>query len=545
MAMHVVWQNWHDATETLQQRRLSMKIPSMLALLLAASLMLAGARSGIAAEASASAPTASTRDGVLQGRKKDGLDVFLGIPFAAPPVGALRWKEPQPVTAWTGTRKADAYAASCMQKPGIPVSAGGTAGALSEDCLYLNVWTPRTGVGGKRPVMVWIHGGALVYGSGNVALYDGSAYARRGAVAVTINYRMGALGFFSHPEIDGDDASAPANYGLFDQIAALRWVRDNIAAFGGDPDNVTIFGESAGAQSVLALYTSPGAKGLFQRGIAQSPYAIPSHTRARARQVSMEVAGAVGLGGGNATAAQLRAVPATRFFELGEKGPTLAPSFIVGDAALPRPILDTFRKGKQAQLPLIVGSNSDEATVASAFGVDPAKLVEKLRAGKFVLKTLYPGIEDDAQLGRETMRDLVFTAYARNIAYLHSRSAPVWRYYFSHVQQGQQGKVPGVGHGGEIPFVMDTSNDCGCLPAPFTAADRDFARQVGDYWYAFAHSGDPGVAGAPAWARDGMRQAQLLEFGERTVPRKDFMNARLNAFMITTKVANALLKARN
>lgn len=522
-----------------------MKIPFVPALLLTGSLLFASMGSGIAAEPSASAPTTGTRDGVVAGRKENGLDVFLGIPFAAPPVGALRWKEPQAVAGWTGTRKADAYAASCMQKSGIPVSAGGNAGALSEDCLYLNVWTPRSDVGGKRPVMVWIHGGALVYGSGNVALYDGSAYARRGAVVVTINYRMGALGFFSHPAIDGDDPSAPANYGLFDQIAALRWVRDNIAAFGGDPGNVTIFGESAGAQSVLALYTSPRAKGLFQKGIAQSPYAIPSHARARAREVSMQVASAVGLDGAGATAAQLRAVPAARFFDLGDKGPTLAPSFIVGDAALPQPILDTFRKRRQAQLPLVIGSNSDEATVAAAFGVDPAKLVEKLRAGKFLLKTLYPGVGDDAELGRETVRDLVFTAYARQIAYLHSRSTPVWRYYFSHVQEGLQGEVPGVGHGGEIPFVMDTRDDCGCLAAPFTAADRRFSRQVGDYWYAFALSGDPGVAAAPAWMQDSVRKAQLLEFGQQVVPRKDFMNARLNAFMVTTKVADALMKARD
>ena len=522
-----------------------MRLHSVFAWLLAGSLALANASNGIAAEPSASAPTASTRDGVIEGRKQNGLDVFLGIPFAAPPVGTLRWKEPRAVAAWTGTRKADAYAASCMQAPGIALTAGGTAGALSEDCLYLNVWTPQSGVRGKRPVMVWIHGGGLAYGSGNVALYDGSAYARRGAVVVTINYRMGPLGFFSHPAIDGDTPSAAANYGLFDQIAALRWVRDNIAAFGGDPGNVTIFGESAGAQSVLALYASPLARGLFHRGIAQSAYAIPGHTRARAREVSMEVASAVGLHGAGVTEAQLRAVPATNFFDLGNKAPTLAPSFIVGDAALPQPILDTFRKRRQAQLPLVIGSNSDEATVAAAFGVDPAKLVEKLRAGKFVLKTLYPGVDDDAQLGRETVRDLVFTAYARNIAYLHSRSAPVWRYYFSHMQQELQGKLPGVGHGGEIPFVMDTPDDCACLVTPLTAADRDFARQAGDYWYAFALSGDPGVAGAPAWAKDSVRKAQLLEFGEQVVPRKDFMNARLNAFMLTTKVADALMKARN
>ena len=522
-----------------------MKAVVIFALYLAGSLMSGMAASCNAAEPASTYPTASTRSGLIEGRQIRGLDVFRGIPFAAPPIDDLRWREPQAVAAWTGARKADAYAASCMQKPGIPESAGGTAGRLSEDCLYLNVWAPKTDAAktdaaGKRPVMVWIHGGALVFGSGNVALYDGSALAQRGAVVVTINYRMGALGFFSHPAIDGSDPSSPVNYGLLDQIAALRWVRDNIAAFGGDPGNVTIFGESAGAQSVLALYASPLAQGLFHKGIAQSPYGIPSHPRAKAREVSVQVASAVGLGGASATAAQLRAVPAERFFQFGEKAPTLAPGFIVGDAALPRPILDTFQNHRQARLPLIIGSNSDEATVAVAFGVDPAKVVEKLRAAKFLLKKLYPDAADDAQLGRETVRDAVFTAFARRIAYLHSQSAPTWRYYFSHVQQDLRGKVPGVGHGNEIPFVMGTA-DCGCLLVPFTAADRAYSRQVGDYWYAFALSGKPRAGNAPAWTQDSVRNARTLEFGDRTVLRNDFMKARLNAFIAVLKTADIFL----
>jgi para-nitrobenzyl esterase len=494
-----------------------------------------------AAETSSSAPVAVTRSGKVEGRTEKGLEVFRGVPFAAPPVGSLRWREPQPVAAWNGTRKADAYAASCMQKAGIPVSAGGTDGPLSEDCLYLNVWAAATGATGKRPVMVWIHGGALVYGSGNIALYDGSALAQRGAVVVAINYRMGALGFFSHPAIDGGGPASPVNYGLLDQIAALRWVRDNIAAFGGDPDNVTVFGESAGAQSVLALYASPLAQGLFHKGIAQSPYGIPSHTRARAREVSEQVATAVGLPGASATAAQLRAVPAERFFQLGEQGPTLAPGFIAGDQALPRPILEVFQQGKQARMPLIIGNNSDEATVATAFGLDPAKVVEKLRAAKFLLRKFYPGVADDAQLGREAVRDLVFTAFARRIAYLHSQSTPTWRYYFSHVQQELRGKVPGVGHGNEIPFVMGTGADCDCLVVPFTAADRRFSRQVGDYWFAFARSGRPDAPNAPVWTQDSVREARTLEFGEETVLRKDFMKARLNAFIAILKTIGALI----
>ena len=517
-----------------------MKALYIVVLLLAGALSMGVSDRVAAAEPSSSPPVAVTGSGGLEGRKERGLEVFRGVPFAAPPIGPLRWREPQAVAAWTGVRKADAYAASCMQKPGIPVSDGGTDGPLSEDCLYLNVWSPASGTNARLPVMVWIHGGALVFGSGNVALYDGAALAQRGAVVVTINYRMGPLGFFSHPAIDGEAARGPVNYGLLDQIAALRWVRENIAGFGGDPGNVTIFGESAGAQSVLALYASPLAQGLFHKGIAQSPYGIPSHTRAKAREVGEQVTSAVGLAGASATAAQLRAVPAARFFPPGGTSATLAPGFIVGDQALPRPILEVFQDGKQARARLIIGSNSDEATVAVAFGMDPVKVVEKLRAAKFLLKKFYPGVTDDAQLGRESVRDLVFTSFARRIAYLHSRSTPTWRYYFSHVQQGLQGRVPGVGHGGEIPFVMGTGSECGCLPVPFTAADRAFSRQVGDYWFAFARSGKPAAPNAPAWAQDSVREARALEFGNQVVLRKDFMKQRLNAFIAILKMAGAL-----
>lgn len=507
--------------------------------LLATGLLLATAADCRAGDAASTVPTASVRDGKLQGRHAEGLSVFQGIPFAAPPTGALRWREPQPVQPWNGVRKADAYAASCMQKTGMPVSAGGTTGPLSEDCLYLNVWTPSTGPAGKRPVMVWIHGGALVYGSGNVPLYDGTALARRGAVVVTINYRMGALGFFTHPALDGGRAAAPANYGLLDQIAALRWVRDNIAAFGGDPGNVTIFGESAGAQSVLALYASPLAKGLFHRGIAQSPYGIPSHTRKHARDISVKVSTAVGAAGADATASQLRAIPAERFFDLGDKGPTLAPGFIVGDAAVPRPILQAFQNKHQARVPLIIGSNSDEATVALAFGVDSAALIARMGGGRALVKKLYPDVTDDAQLGRELVRDVVFTAFARRISYLHSQSAPTWRYYFSHVQENMQGKVPGVAHGAEIPFVMGTGDRCDCLPAAFTDLDRMVSGDVGDYWASFARSGTPAVAGAPRWPQDGRKNVHVMEFATRPMPREDFMSTRLDALILTLKAAGS------
>jgi para-nitrobenzyl esterase len=462
--------------------------------------------------------------------------VFKGLPYAAPPVAALRWRAPQPAQPWQGVRKADAFGKACMQAPGAALAAGaGDIGPMSEDCLTLNVWVPNGRNPARLPVMVWIHGGALVFGAGSQSLYAGNALAQRGAVVVTLNYRLGPLGFFDHPAL-AKDSGGDVNFGLLDQVAALQWVRDNIAAFGGDPRNVTIFGESAGGQSVLALFASPKARGLFQRGIVQSAYGIPSSSRTKARTVSTKVAASLGVAGASATAAQLRAIPAQRFATAFQgEDMSLAPGFVVGDAVLPQAILEAFQQNRQAKLPLIIGSNSDEATVAAAFGMDPAAVVERLGAGKVLLKPLYPGVSDDGELGRQAIRDLVFTAYARRIAYLHSQRAPTWRYYFSHVQAGLRPQPPGVGHGAEIAFVMGTGDSCRCLPAPFSAADRAVSRKVGDYWFAFARNGVPAAPGAPAWQKDSARRAQVMEFADTPAVRTSFMQARLNVMTSALK----------
>ena len=488
---------------------------------------------GDAATPTSSAPSlrAQTTAGMVEGIRDGDLAVFKGLPYAAPPVDAQRWRAPQPATPWPAVRKADAFGMACMQAPGAALAAGaGDIEPMGEDCLTLNVWTPATG-SARRPVMVWIHGGALVFGAGSQSLYDGKALAARGAVVVSLNYRLGPLGFFDHPALAGS-SGGDVNFGLLDQIAALKWVRDNIAAFGGDPNNVAIFGESAGGQSVLALFASPKARGLFQRGIVQSAYGIPSSSRAKARTVSIKVAASLGVAGAEASAAQLRAIPAQRFAtSFSGEDMSLSPGFVSGDNVLPEPILDTFQKQRQAKLPLIIGNNSDEATVATAFGLDPAAVVARLGAGKILLKPLYPGVKDDAELGRQAIRDLVFTAYSKRIAYLHSQQAPTWRYYFSHVQTGLRPHPPGVGHGGEIAFVMGTGDACRCLPAPFSAADRTLSRKVGDYWFAFARNGAPAAAGAPAWPRDATRRAQVMEFGAAPAVRPNFMQARLNVLI--------------
>jgi len=489
-------------------------------------------RSGTTAvDAASPTPAIATQYGAVSGLRMEGMLAFKGIPFAEPPVGALRWREPRPPLPWTGTREAHRFADACMQDPTPSLKAKGDVGPLSEDCLYLNVWTPRIGKGAPLPVMVWIHGGALVVGGGSVSLYDGAALARRGAVVVTFNYRLGQLGFFSHPALDREQPGGAVNFGLYDQIAALRWVQQNIARFGGDPKNVTIFGESAGGQSVLALFASPLARGLFHKGIAQSPYGLPSHPRAKAGEAGVQVATALGLDGAEATMAQLRAVPASKFPALQGAGLSLAPSFVIGDPALPTRIISVFSAGDEAPLPLVIGSNSDEATVVVEFGVDPAKTVERLGLGAVALKTLYPDSADDEELGRESMRDIVFTSFARRIAALHSRRAPTWRYYFSDVPVELRDKLPGVGHGGEIAFVFGTADLCPCTQGTFNDADRAMSRRVGDYWVAFARTGVPSASGSPPWPRDTARDNELLELGDPVAVRKNFMESRVSVFI--------------
>jgi para-nitrobenzyl esterase len=390
------------------------------------------------------------------------------------------------------------------------------------------------------PVMVWIHGGAFVIGAGSQSLFDGAALARRGVVVVTFTYRLGALGFFSHPALDAAHPHGPLNFGLLDQVAALKWVRETIAAFGGDANNVTLFGESAGAQSVLALFASPPARGLFERGIAQSPYGIPSHSRAKARAVA--VASAVGLAGASASLAELRALPAGRFIGLKGAGMSLAPALVIGDEALPAAVLSSFQRGTEAALPLVIGGNSDEASVAVVSGIDPAALVRKLGAARILVKPLYPDVKAEAQLGREVVRDVVFTAFERGIAYLHSTRALTWRDYFSRVPTNLRATLAGVPHGGEIATVFGADDACGCLAAKASDDDRAYSKRIGDLWTAFARGAIAESANAPPWPRDGRNAARTMEFGDELLVRDDFMKRRLNALIGALNLVGALPK---
>ncbi len=490
-----------------------------------------------AAGAKSRGTVVSTDAGLVQGVQSRGVTSFKGIPYAAPPVGEFRWREPQPVAKWSGTRRADTFGKACMQKPGLSAENGGDPGELSEDCLTLNIWTPTLSSSAKLSVVVWIHGGAYVFGAGSVPIYDGTAIAQKGTVFVSINYRLGPLGFFAHPGLDSGTSGGPYNFGMLDQVAALKWVKANIAKFGGDPADVTLMGQSAGGKSVLWHFASPLSRGLFHRGIAESVYILPDATLTKARDVSVKIANAVGLDGGNASLNDLRKVPPERFFDIADKDAALGPVGIVGDAMLPRSIADTFQAGGEARLPLIIGNTSDDASVIAAFGVSPDEIMKKLGAAGIALKLLYPGVPAD-KIASQALRDIVFTMNTRWVADRHSKRAPTWRYYFDYVAaKDKPNWKDGVPHGGEVIYFLDT------VDSTYAERDREFARRVSNYMVEFASSGKPALAGGPVWQDDRLFRDRTLVFGPDGIEqRRNFMKTRLDVLMGATKIVDSLFK---
>lgn len=481
-----------------------------------------------------------TRDGLLSGRVDDDVRLWCGIPYAAPPVGSLRWRAPQPVSPWSGVRRADRFSAASWQNgESCQALGGGDPGQFSEDCLYLNVWSPAER-SEPLPVMVWLHGGGFTLGAGGLPPYDGKALAKRGVVVVTLNYRLGHLGFFAHPALDGEEGERLYNFGLLDQIAALRWVQENIAAFGGNRDNVTLFGESAGARSVLSLMASPKAKGLFHKAAIQSGYTLPDVPRETALARGERLAEQFNLP--NASADLLREIPAEAFWPLTAPH-AIGPVPIAGDAVLPQPMLDRFFAGKQHPMPVLVGSNSDEASVMAIFGVDLAGQIAKLRRerrlGLGLIKLLYPGVKGDVELGRQVCRDMAFTTLGYVVMQAQQRvNQPCWRYWFDYVAEAEHDTYPhGAWHGNEVPYVFDTLGDIPPSRDYVTAGDRAFAAQVADYWVSFArdasaqHTVLDGPVRWPAAVRGRDRLLRIgldKRAGFRVVNR--FMRARLALF---------------
>jgi len=478
-----------------------------------AALMMLSSSSGTPPSAGAAPVEVAVTEGRLAGQADGGVARYFNIPYAAPPVGALRWRPPQPPRVWTGVRDATRRGPICVQPP-----ANGDNGVgpppMSEDCLQLNVFAPE-GATGDTPVMVWIHGGGYVNGSATADLYDGTALARQGVVVVTINYRLGRLGFFDHPALAQDrPADEPAgNYGVMDMIAALEWVRDNIDAFGGDPAQVTIFGESAGGMAVLQLMTAPAAQGLFHRAVVQSgPPRLPARRLDRAGsrgEPSVQEASAAWMAerGLEATdAAALRALPAEALLPPW-------PSFrqgvlnIVDGRIVPEPVMDAFAAGRQAKVPLIVGANSAEFFWVTADNPVDGTLDDAIpEAERAALVEAYGGPD---VYRAHVISDLLFVEPARQIARLHARSgAPAWLYRFDIVSAAAPREPGGAGHAWDRQYVFHTLN---ASPWPTDAMDERAADLISGYWAAFGRTGDPNGASRPAWPQAG-DMLQTLQF---------------------------------
>ena len=439
------------------------------------------------------APFAKLDSGVVEGAANGDVSVFRGIPYAAGPSGPLRWRAPQPVKAWTGVRPVLANGAACPQ-PHLSDDPWAQVGPQSEDCLFLNVFAPAKPPKAGEAVMVFIHGGSFIRGSGGVPLYDGSALARRGVVVVTINYRLGRFGYFAHPALTAENADGGrlGNYGLMDQIAALQWVQKNISAFGGDPRNVTVFGESAGAVAVQMLTTTQAAKGLFVRAISESGGGTAAASPIRGTPLSGEAFGtswAKGLGLADATPAQLRAVPVADVLKPGPAGP------MVDGVMMLRSPGETYRKGEQLRVGLMIGGNSHEASLVK----------ENTAVAKQGLGAAYPELLEAVRAAGPTKAGAESDLITQSLAiqpsrYLAQRNAaaglPAYSYYFDQVAGSDRAAAKGTDHGGELSYLFGTRID----KEVWDAEDRRVSQLMGDYWVRFARTGNPNGAGAPDWA---------------------------------------------
>jgi para-nitrobenzyl esterase len=448
-------------------------------------------------------PHVVTRSGAVAGLYVDDIAVFRGIPFAEPPVGRLRWRPPQPVPAWTGVRDATAWGHICMQQEPKDVKAVG-ATTPSEDCLTLNVWTPAPQAGGRLPVMVWIHGGGFMLGSGIGAQSDGGYLAKQGVVVVSINYRLGRFGFFAHPALAAESRGGEvANYGLMDQIAALRWVRDNIASFGGDPHDVTIFGGSAGGYSVLALMASPKARGLFRKAIAQSPpVRDQSETLTEAEAHGVQLAKQWGAAGDTVEA--LRAVPADRVAAADPSSPGLSGEMpIIDGQVLKAQVMATFEAGEEAPVPLVIGATDYELPPLIVPPVLHARLA-RYEAAAPLLRNIYK----TADAYDHYLSDAIFAEPVAHVARLHGGRAPTYRYRFSAfpISLTASGFTAAF-HSMEGGYVFNT---LAAMPWPVSEQDLELAKTVSAYWVAFAKSGSPNHAGATSWP--GASDGSILNF---------------------------------
>jgi para-nitrobenzyl esterase len=476
-----------------------------------------------AAQAAQAPLRVKTQYGWVRGAQERGVIAFKGIPYAAPPRAALRWAAPQPAAPWQGVRPALDYGPDCRQRP-TPGDAAPLRTRPGEDCLYVNVWRPAQRSGRPLPVMVWVYGGWYVDGGTSPAIYDGSGFARHGVVLVSLNYRLGNFGFFAFPAL-GHAHLPEGNFAFMDQIAALKWVQRNIAAFGGDPHNVTVFGESAGGASVNALLISPAARGLFQKAIIESGggagWLAPERPLAGGPEsgeaMGVRLARHLGIQGQGAGALDaLRALPAGRIVD-GLNMTTLpddanyAGGPLVDEHLYFGAPVREYARGMGARVPVMIGATSAD------LGWTRAKTLHGLFA-RFGAQAAAAraAFDPGGTLSLQQVSDEVggtrwMIEPARAIARtLSARGQPVYEYRFSYIPTSMRGKWWGAWHATEIPFVFDTVR--AHYGAQTSRADERMAWQMQGYWLAFARTGRPDPAGEPAWPRYGTRTDRLMDF---------------------------------
>jgi len=459
--------------------------------------------------------TVGVSGGRIAGRMLPGGGaVFRGLPFAAPPVGELRWREPSPVKPWTGVREAVEAGPPCAQ-PKLGWN-DAFAAAGREDCLYLDVWAPHWPPRPGRPVMVWLHGGANMGGAGGAdPLYDGTVLIRHDVVLVNVQYRLGIFGFFAHPELSRESAhGSSGNYGILDQIAALRWVRDNIAAFGGDPGSVTLFGQSAGAIDASLLAAAPLAKGLFQRAIGESGPMVsrePAPTLARAEEAGSRLAERLKTPPDDPLP-HLRSLPTATLLEARSQAQVCVDGWV-----LPESPSEAFAAGRQQRMPMIIGSNAVE--FAAEGSVDELReRIETLHQARAPRALALYGLATPAEPSRT---DPVYGGVADQVGTDGLRCAIViqgewhsdagnatWEYQFDRAIPPR----PRTAHSSELPYVFGNLYSSGSQAGEFQEADRTLSAAMRSYWTNFARAGDPNGAGLAAWPRFDRGSGRYLEF---------------------------------
>lgn len=489
----------------------------------------------LAAPASAQDPVVRAPTGAVKGVAEEGVRVFKGLPYALPPVGAARWKPPVAMPAWSEVRDATRFGAACVQPKGRADSIyAWDLEQTSEDCLFLNVWTPAKAQ--NAPVMVWIHGGALTTGASSDPMYDGAGFARQGVVVVSINYRLGALGYMAHPELSAESPEGiSGNYGLLDQIEALRWVKRNVVAFGGDPENVTIVGESAGALSVMYLMASPQARGLFNKAIAQSAYMIsmPELKQARFGQPAAEAIGAsiaAELGAKDLTA--LRAAPASELIAASARVGYF-PLATVDGRVLTRQLVETFDRKEQAPVPIVAGFNSGEIRSLQMLA---APMPANAAAYESAIRERYADLADEflKHYPSKDLKESIFAAprdslYAwtseRLVRKQTALGKPSFLYMFDHGYPAADAAGLHGFHAAELPFVFGTIDRTprNWPKVPDTEAERALSAAMMSYWSSFMHATEPRAKDQAQWRQYGsdrayMRFADQPEPGTRLLP---------------------------